>query len=371
MAAPLISTSRAKVRKVMKRNSNTRVSNEEIKFDNGTLKLGKSTYVPVVPPDVPVQRSHFRVLIPNICLWQLILPILNGEWIFRGQSNSVWELDSGSERNLKIPQLNIHVREYERKRFELERSQLREFKKLFNQYFRRRAAPSTVIGWMAQMQHYGIPTRMLDFTKNIHVAMFMGARSALKANAFSIWAVKRLSLGRCRITSLPNDNDAFVDFLSEDKGGQLERFDEWKDKIALIDDLQQCDINANWRISAQEGLFLAPAYFSYASRSILSERLIGSFVLGPLMRSPYFGSAAYPSEMSIGELKKAIATYDSVEFVFPSGVRPLMMQLAIDNQICDQNMFPDSGLVDSAQMRSVLAHNNFESHLGFSIKANS
>lgn len=105
---------------------------------------------------------------------------------FRGQAESSWGLQSTIERMVR--------HSHERRRFE-ERS-LEQFKAKFKLYSKDMDAPEKRLSWLSLMQHYGVPTRLLDFTTSPYVALYFAIESLVPAKDgfFSIYAIDHAAL---------------------------------------------------------------------------------------------------------------------------------------------------------------------------------
>lgn len=102
-------------------------------------------------------------------------------WGFRGQENSSWELDTTLHRSanaFKHPFDYLWHREY---------WMLRQFQRRAHHYCKDLPPFNQKIDWLALMQHYGSPTRLLDFSHSFYVAAFFALENAIKDSA--IWAV--------------------------------------------------------------------------------------------------------------------------------------------------------------------------------------
>jgi hypothetical protein len=99
-------------------------------------------------------------------------------WIFRGhrvsdlnRTDKDWRLESSLCRHFrchsKVTQLFLHSREGE---------MLRRLKQVAPNYLSHLPAQDDDLSWLAYMQHYGSPTRLLDFTFNAAVALFFAVR---------------------------------------------------------------------------------------------------------------------------------------------------------------------------------------------------
>jgi hypothetical protein len=90
-------------------------------------------------------------------------------WLFRGHRSSSWKLVTSLERASK--RCGVSAVDYERQIWG-------EFRRHAHSYFPRVPADSCTIEWLALMQHYGAPTRLLDFTYSFWIALFFAYEEA-------------------------------------------------------------------------------------------------------------------------------------------------------------------------------------------------
>ncbi len=90
----------------------------------------------------------------------------SGQWIFRGQRNATWGLRSSLERQIDT------FRIAQAETLDLEQGLLRRFQRQCHHYFGDAPKRKDYLEWFALMQHYGAPTRLLDWTYSFFAALF-------------------------------------------------------------------------------------------------------------------------------------------------------------------------------------------------------
>ena len=116
--------------------------------------------------------------------WELARQLGNilQSWAFRGQADKAWLLTTTLERAAK---------QYECFDFGhmgyLEGEILQDFRRRAHHYITSPPDYQNKFEWLALLQHYGGPTRLLDFTHSFYVAVFFALESALGTAA--VWGV--------------------------------------------------------------------------------------------------------------------------------------------------------------------------------------
>jgi hypothetical protein len=114
---------------------------------------------------------------------------------FRGQSNASWSLNSTLERTasrFSCPSTFLYNRED---------LILRIFRREVHHYVLNPPDDDETVEWIALMQHYGAPTRLLDCTHSFYIAAFFAFENATDDAA--VWAFNADSM-----------QSAFVDLLA-------------------------------------------------------------------------------------------------------------------------------------------------------------
>lgn len=177
--------------------------------------------------------------------------------IFRGQGDSGWVLEPSLHRA-------IRARSYHDDCDIIEYALLRAFKRGIRRYISELPLEDDYVGWLSLMQHYGTPTRLLDFTQSYYVAAYFALISAQRDSALWIadldFLLRSAGLsrpeGRHGIKSdwQPLANDAANTFLSTRLSDALSAAGENSELgVVPVEPFQQHD-----RLSTQQGLFLMP-----------------------------------------------------------------------------------------------------------------
>ncbi len=157
--------------------------------------------------------------------WSEYINLIDGkygskEWIYRGQSDHNWKLVSSLQR-LDTPHLN-----------DIEKELLRKYKNGLHLHDNTQL-PEDTLSYLAHMQHYGSPTRLMDFTESPIIAAFFAYEDTPKFIAFdktefiAIWVINASWLKMETMNRLLND-DEFLEKLKERANIDYEAFKQQK-----------------------------------------------------------------------------------------------------------------------------------------------
>ncbi len=183
-------------------------------------------------------------------------------WIFRGQRNTGWRLKTSLERVCDAFEADIL-----KHGAQIEQILLREFQRRFHHYRAHVPRETAVLEWLAYMQHFGAPTRLLDWTYSLHVALYF-AIEVPDPDGYAVWAIDQQwlqeeSFERIKTShhypAEPEGRASIERFL---RGVPMEEDAAWLAK--LISDTRPPRVvfsanpfRLNERLTLQKGLFLA------------------------------------------------------------------------------------------------------------------
>ncbi|WP_432797187.1 FRG domain-containing protein [Poriferisphaera sp. WC338] len=173
--------------------------------------------------------------------------LLNHKYVFRGQADASWPLSTKIERvakqfeQVEIPHLEWFI--------------LDDFRRQAHQYLNHLPEKENRVDWLALIQHYGGPTRLLDFTKSLAIALFFAIENTTTEAA--VYAVSCNPLFKnLDSKGAPQDKDgATHQYMRAHKIiNKLPRFDYGANEgILPVEPDFLCD-----RQSLQQGVFLYP-----------------------------------------------------------------------------------------------------------------
>ena len=183
-----------------------------------------------------------------------VINSLDGDWVFRGQSDSKWKIETSILRFFETTESLIN-RNTQQHYISAEKSSFYEFCSTAPLYLQHLPESDDMLGWYSVMQHYGVPTRLLDVTCSPYVALFFAMDSG--ANNASIFCIKPSHFSTLDENEYLDENN-YSEFITEG----LER----NHKISLY--------YPSWsseRSFQQQGLFLVPNTLNRSFSSLLGD----------------------------------------------------------------------------------------------------
>lgn len=197
-------------------------------------------------------------------------------WGFRGHADEGWKLVTTFERAA-----DVYSYPPER-RLERELRMLQHFKRRAHFYINSPPDINNELEWLALIQHYGGPTRLLDFSQSFYVAAFFAVERAEKDAA--VWAINLKGVDESRDLS---------QYYQEVMGASPQA------KVAKVEPERM-----NQRLSLQQGYFLFP----YDISASFLDNLAGTYNVEPqVLREQFDINGPPPLEntegLNVGDAK--------------------------------------------------------------------
>ena len=179
------------------------------------------------------------------------LNALPNSYIYRGHADSSWNLESTLERTLGESWSSERAGKYEDHYLNL-------FKSKYHIYNDNEHEPKSKLSWLSVMQHYGAPTRLIDFTESPYVALYFAleAYNPLLQKDLAIYAIDYTSIMDISLNYISKRDSGFNKKRSDIVGHQDELFDDVVDRFSyeVVWITEPLELNA--RIDRQSGTFL-------------------------------------------------------------------------------------------------------------------
>lgn len=318
------------------------------------------------------------------------------KWVFRGQRDSSWAIESSFRRCIEFDAGALE--NLERTLRGKERLAINNFKAAAWSYVHKQEM--TNLEWLMLMQHHGVPTRLVDFTESPVVALHFATNAPLSQD-FAVWAVKRDGVVNSFMcsqigTKLPN-----YDALKEKYGDNvmseivnpsnndprikaareyLENFTQSEATDAMLNDfnkgLAEKLLNAplTESLSMPQKVGIVWLYPPFPSPRMKAQR--GLFLL-PLKLSVPFECALYESleiPLSIGSnkiTKIKLSEYETImsrmidvkviKYVFPQNMVSEVKDLLLFGNCSNETLFPDlEGAADAIRYQLILSLSGYK-----------
>lgn len=202
---------------------------------------------------------------------------LPNHYIFRGHADANWRLESSLERTLTAKWSVENARKFEN-------YSISEFKSKFHLYDQTNIEPGSTLAWLSLMQHYGVPTRLLDFTESPYVALYFALESYTPSSNsnFAVYAIDYTALMEASLQYIRDRDIEFKeDRLTLSKNSD-KIFDNIVDRfsydIAWVSEPQRL----NDRLDRQSGSFLISG-----NRGIRVEEILNSSIYNGVGKIKY------------------------------------------------------------------------------------
>lgn len=183
-------------------------------------------------------------------------------WAFRGHRNANWKLQTALARYFNDFTINRDAWPVQEERI------LRIFKRKANLYLDSNTPKEgDSFQWLSLMQHFGAPTRLLDFTWSPYVAAFFALERATHEAA--VWAVFPPALYQKKYRTVSASQKAEPGEMGPWVEGNYEKyFLRNKFPIVMVGE----PLTMNQRLIAQSGTFAMPGVLDIPIDQIITEQ---------------------------------------------------------------------------------------------------
>jgi len=310
-----------------------------------------------------IEHRGFVITVDDISLWVAFMAFIKEQqrhqfddglclppWVYRGQADSTWRITSSFERSYGVSRTEDELEAIERRSMDL-----------FRELAQGTEATLRDAELLAHMQHYGVPTRLVDFSYAPLIALYFALNDKIgdESRPFAVWAtqtnaanswydrearmnvacnapngVSSIHATEADSTEINNaariqvEREVFERLIENDKERNAIR-----ERIALS---MYCPTTPNPRMRAQRGLFLAatklsrPFEFSYFDWKFFEKKCFEQ------------------EERPLSEIFKNkrvavdyIANADAFKFEFPASMRREAKSYLDLSNVRPTTLFPD------------------------------
>ncbi|MFM0466791.1 FRG domain-containing protein [Paraburkholderia strydomiana] len=193
------------------------------------------------------------------------LNVLPNHYVFRGQADSAWGLQSSLERMLGDGWAAERARIFEN-------HSLDTFQSKYHIYCGAEHRPKSKLSWLSVMQHYGVPTRLIDFTTSPYIALYFALETYNPRSNIdlSIFAIDYTSVMDQSIAYIKSKDNKFNETRMSIYRKQDEIFEDILDRYSYDVAWISEPVESNVRIDRQSGTFLISGSLERPMEEILS-----------------------------------------------------------------------------------------------------
>ncbi|MAE39905.1 MAG: hypothetical protein CML07_03085 [Psychrobacter sp.] len=234
-----------------------------------------------------------------------------GGCVFRGHASKEWKLTSTLERICSA----YHVEGPSRA--EREKNCLLEFQRRAYHYIQDQPGSNNLLEWIALLQHYGGPTRLVDVSHSLFVAAFFAIENA--TDDAVIWA---FNTGKLTSSGEPEGPRSPTSESIAEANAVL-RGETKASGVRLVKPFR-----LNERLASQQGAFLMPLSLSEPFESQLSKQLdINIKTLKPIK--------GYEQSLSA-----ELMTSSAVKIIIPRDIQSQLIRLLDAANVNATTLFP-------------------------------
>jgi len=218
---------------------------------------------------------------------------LDGRWCFRGQRETRWALATSMDRATIVEYMTANSSGHHHlDRVTEERELLQSFREKARHHVATVPASDDSASWLAMMQHYGVPTRLLDWTRSAEVGLYFALEEPSIGEYASLWSLDLDWLERMRGQLLPEFPAASQAGAVQNRIAALNRllYDSKQPLIVAVD-----PPTTNDRMTAQQGILL----FKTIDQATFSQMLMSMIFHGGVPPAPVIRKLDIPGDLRV------------------------------------------------------------------------
>ncbi|MBX3418855.1 MAG: FRG domain-containing protein [Pirellulaceae bacterium] len=152
---------------------------------------------------------------------------LPNNYIYRGQADAAWGIKSALERVIGNGWSKKAAKRFED-------FSLLQFQSKFHLYDLENVQPDSKLAWLSIMQHYGVPTRLVDFTESPYVALYFALESYSPhtKNDFAVYAIDYTGVMDQSLAEIRTMDSEFVETRESLHENRDQIFDDVVDRFS-------------------------------------------------------------------------------------------------------------------------------------------
>ncbi|MBL9041542.1 MAG: FRG domain-containing protein [Myxococcales bacterium] len=243
---------------------------------------------------------------------------LPNHFLYRGQANAEWLLTSSLERVVGAKWSADQAKKFED-------FSLHQFQSKFHLYDRENVKPDSRLAWLSIMQHYGVPTRLLDFTESSYVALYFALESynPQSGEDFSVYAIDYSGIMDRSIAHIRSKDGGFSETRQSMFDKQDMIFDTVVDRFSYDIAWSAEPKQLNARLDRQAGSFLLSGNRGLRIQDVLDSALYSEVAMYKFRIS----HELYPNVFAL--LRKMNITSKSLYGDLEGLARSVKMQLQV------------------------------------------
>lgn len=245
---------------------------------------------------------------------------LSSAFLFRGQNDSNWKLETSLERQVKE----------KRSCPGQELIMLKEFQRRAHIYANNTPNYNNTIEWLALLQHYGCPTRLLDFSRSMFIGAYFAVENYLSDRNAAVWCINQIAMYHVYKES------ANLHFLaSNDNNFDQDHLNNYINNPKKIDGtISITPFKMNDRLMVQQGTFVLPLN----TNKTFEHNLFSTFGVNADIQN--HSQLLKFAETDFMEIAKIMLSGSIIKLIIPSKIKKDILFFLKQFNIEPQYLFP-------------------------------